>query len=104
VPRGTRQLFRENGFCDGRTIVREPERRKSVVWNTFSNGDVLRLCTFYLLSTGALFAYLPHCAAGILILLVWQFNSFRRPAIMVLTIPLIVIGVTAGLWCARVQL
>lgn len=48
-------------------------------------------------ATGALFAYLPHCAAGILILLVWQFNSFRRPAIIILTIPLIVIGAAAGL-------
>ena len=104
MPRGTRQLFLENRFCDGRTIVREPERRKSAVWDRFSIGDVLRLYAFCLQSAGALFAYLPHCAAGILILLVWQFNPFRRPAIIVLTIPLIVTGVTAGLWCAHVQL
>lgn len=48
-------------------------------------------------ATGALFAYLPHCAAGILVLLVWQFNSFRRPAVILLTIPLIMIGAVSGL-------
>jgi len=48
-------------------------------------------------ATGALFAYLPHCAAGILVLLVWQFNSFRRPAVILLTIPLIMIGAASGL-------
>jgi len=48
-------------------------------------------------ATNALFAYLPHCAAGILVLLVWQFNSFRRPAVIGFTIPLIVIGAAAGL-------
>jgi len=48
-------------------------------------------------ATGALFAYLPHCVAGILVLLVWQFNSFRRPAVILLTIPLIMIGAASGL-------
>ncbi len=48
-------------------------------------------------ATGALFAYLPHCAAGILVLLIWQFNSFRRPAVILLTIPLIMIGAASGL-------
>ncbi|WOF75133.1 efflux RND transporter permease subunit [Parvibaculaceae bacterium PLY_AMNH_Bact1] len=48
-------------------------------------------------ATGALFAYLPHCAAAILVLLVWQFNSYRRPAVILLTIPLIMIGATSGL-------
>lgn len=48
-------------------------------------------------ATGALFAYLPHCAAAILVLLVWQFNSFRRPAVILLTIPLIMIGAASGL-------
>ncbi len=48
-------------------------------------------------ATGALFEYLPHCGAAILVLLVWQFNSFRRPAVILLTIPLIMIGATSGL-------
>jgi|TARA_R110002096_G_scaffold314706_2_gene508909 multidrug efflux pump subunit AcrB len=48
-------------------------------------------------ATGALFAYLPHCGAAILVLLVWQFNSFRRPAVILLTIPLIMIGAVSGL-------
>lgn len=46
---------------------------------------------------GYLFAYLPHCAALIIALLVWQFNSFRRPVIILLTIPLTLIGVVVGL-------
>lgn len=48
-------------------------------------------------ANAALFAYLPHCALGIVALLVWQFNSFRRPAIIFLTIPLVMIGASSGL-------
>ena len=44
-----------------------------------------------------LFANLPICLALIVVLLVWQFNSFRRPIIIMLTIPLILIGATIGL-------
>jgi multidrug efflux pump subunit AcrB len=45
----------------------------------------------------ALFLYMPHCLVAIVLLLVWQFNSFRRTAVIVLTIPLIVIGASLGL-------
>jgi multidrug efflux pump subunit AcrB len=48
----------------------------------------------------ALFKYMPHCLAAIVALLIWQFNSFRRPLIIVLTIPLIVIGAALGLLVA----
>ena len=48
-------------------------------------------------ANSALFAYMPHCLALIVVLLVWQFNSFRRPAIIMLTIPLVLIGASAGL-------
>ena len=48
-------------------------------------------------ANGALFAYLPHCLAGIVFLLILQFNSFRRPAIVFLTIPLVVLGGAIGL-------
>ncbi len=48
-------------------------------------------------ANGALFRYMPHCLVGIIALLIWQFNSFRRPAIVALTIPLIIIGASAGL-------
>jgi len=44
-----------------------------------------------------LFENLPICLALIVVLLVWQFNSFRRPIIILLTIPLILIGATIGL-------
>ena len=44
-----------------------------------------------------LFATMPLCLAGIVFLLIWQFNSFRRPAIILLTIPLSFIGAVAGL-------
>lgn len=45
----------------------------------------------------ALFRYMPQCLIAIVLLLVWQFNSFRRTAVIVLTIPLIVIGASLGL-------
>lgn len=45
----------------------------------------------------ALFRYMPQCLIVIVLLLVWQFNSFRRTAVIVLTIPLIVIGASLGL-------
>lgn len=46
---------------------------------------------------GALFEFLPLCMALIVVLLVWQFNSFRRPLIIGLTIPLSFIGAVLGL-------
>ena len=46
---------------------------------------------------GYLFKYMPVCLALIVILLVWQFNSFRRPLIILMTIPLTFIGVVPGL-------
>ncbi len=44
-----------------------------------------------------LFENLPICLALIVFLLVWQFNSFRRPLIILLTIPLVLVGATIGL-------
>jgi len=49
-------------------------------------------------SNGALFEFAPHALFGILVLLVLQFGSFRRSAIVLLTIPLILIGANFGLW------
>ncbi len=46
---------------------------------------------------GYLLKYMPPCFALIVALLVWQFNSFRRPAIILLTIPLTLVGVVMGL-------
>jgi multidrug efflux pump subunit AcrB len=48
-------------------------------------------------ANAALFAYMPHCLVGIVVLLIWQFNSLRRPAIILLTIPLVLIGAVLGL-------
>ncbi len=48
-------------------------------------------------SNSKLFAYAPHALFGIVLLLVLQFDSFRRPAIILLTIPLVVIGANFGL-------
>ncbi len=45
----------------------------------------------------ALFEFVPHCLAFIVILLVWQFNSFAKPAIIFITIPLSFIGAAIGL-------
>ncbi|MCL6416727.1 efflux RND transporter permease subunit [Aestuariirhabdus sp. Z084] len=44
-----------------------------------------------------LFGLAPHALFLILMLLVLQFNSFRRPAIILLTIPLVIIGANFGL-------
>jgi multidrug efflux pump subunit AcrB len=48
-----------------------------------------------------LFGFLPVALAGIVILLVGQFNSFRRGGIVIATIPLIIIGGTLGLMIMR---
>lgn len=48
-----------------------------------------------------LFKNMPVCFALILALLVWQFGSFRRPAIILLTIPLTLIGAVIGLLVMR---
>ncbi|MER2493657.1 efflux RND transporter permease subunit [Catenovulum sediminis] len=45
----------------------------------------------------ALAANMPLVLAGVIILLVLQFNSFRRPLIIIITIPLSFIGAVAGL-------
>ncbi|WP_286828262.1 MULTISPECIES: efflux RND transporter permease subunit [Kordiimonas] len=45
----------------------------------------------------ALFENMPIALAMIIVLMVWQFNSFRRPLIIMLTIPLSFIGAVAGL-------
>jgi len=41
------------------------------------------------------------CFAAIVILLVWQFNSIRRAAIIMLTIPLVLVGAVVGLTVMR---
>jgi len=54
------------------------------------------------LETGAetmakLMQWLPVCVFGIAVLLIWQFNSFRRPLIIFITIPLAFTGGFIGL-------
>ncbi|MFB3082170.1 MAG: efflux RND transporter permease subunit, partial [Gammaproteobacteria bacterium] len=48
-----------------------------------------------------LFKYLPHCVLLIIVLLIWQFNSFRRPAIILFTLPLAFVGALVGLFGFR---
>jgi len=45
--------------------------------------------------------WLPLCVFGILILLIWQFNSFRKPVIIFITIPLAFTGSFFGLAAMR---
>ncbi|MGD8242329.1 MAG: efflux RND transporter permease subunit [Desulfobacterales bacterium] len=45
--------------------------------------------------------YMPACFFGIVVLLIWQFNSFRRPAIIFFTIPLAFTGAFIGLVIMR---
>lgn len=49
----------------------------------------------------ALQANLPLCIGLIFILLVGQFNSFKRPLVIIATIPLVIVGVAAGLLVTR---
>ena len=44
----------------------------------------------------ALAGTMPPCLLGIIVLLIWQFNSIRRPAIIMLTIPLSFTGALIG--------
>jgi multidrug efflux pump subunit AcrB len=46
---------------------------------------------------GKLMRWLPICVFGIAVLLIWQFNSFRRPLIIFVTIPLAFTGGFIGL-------
>ncbi|WP_420548705.1 efflux RND transporter permease subunit [Curvivirga sp.] len=48
-------------------------------------------------ANAALFKYMPHCMGLMLLLLIWQFNSFRKPFIIAFTIPLLIIGASLGL-------
>jgi multidrug efflux pump len=44
-----------------------------------------------------LFKWLPHCGFLIVVLLIWQFNSFRRPFMIIFTLPLAFTGAFVGL-------
>ena len=46
-------------------------------------------------------AWFPPCFLLIIALLIWQFNSFRRAAIIIITIPLILIGAVVGMLVMR---
>jgi multidrug efflux pump subunit AcrB len=48
-----------------------------------------------------LFASMPQCLLAIVLLLVWQFNSFRRPGIIILTIPMAFAGALFGVFILR---
>lgn len=48
-----------------------------------------------------LFKWLPHCAFLMVVLLIWQFNSFRRPFIIFFTLPLAFVGALVGLFAFR---
>jgi len=45
--------------------------------------------------------WMPHCFFGIVLLLVWQFNSIRRPMIIFITIPMAFVGGFIGLHIMR---
>ena len=49
----------------------------------------------------ALSANFPLCVGAMLLLLVIQFNGYRRPLIIVATLPLLVIGAVLGLYAMR---
>ncbi|MCK5189646.1 MAG: efflux RND transporter permease subunit, partial [Methylococcales bacterium] len=45
--------------------------------------------------------WFPFCFLMIIVLLVWQFNSFRRAGIILITVPLILIGAVIGMLVMR---
>ncbi len=49
----------------------------------------------------ALFAFVPLCLLGVLVCLVGQFNSVRKPIVILLTVPLAFTGVAIGLLVAK---
>ena len=49
----------------------------------------------------ALFAFVPVCLFGVLICLVGQFNSVRKPIVVLLTVPIAFTGVAIGLLVAN---
>ena len=50
---------------------------------------------------GKLMHWLPYCVFGIFALLIWQFNSFRKPIIIFMTIPLAFTGAFFGIAAMR---
>ncbi len=48
-------------------------------------------------ASAAIFAFVPLCLLGVLVCLVGQFNSFRKPVVVLLTIPVAFTGVAIGL-------
>jgi multidrug efflux pump subunit AcrB len=52
-------------------------------------------------SQGELFRYAPHCLLAMLVLLLYQFDSFRNTALVMSTIPLILVGSILGLFVFR---
>ena len=52
---------------------------------------------------GYLFASMPLSGGLIVFLLVWQFNSFRRPLIILLTIPMAFVGAVLGLLVMKAE-
>ncbi|MGD8503739.1 MAG: efflux RND transporter permease subunit, partial [Syntrophobacterales bacterium] len=45
----------------------------------------------------ALKIFIPHALGAMILLMVWQFNSYAKPAIIFITIPLVLIGAAPGL-------
>ncbi|RQR51301.1 AcrB/AcrD/AcrF family protein [Burkholderia sp. Bp9140] len=45
----------------------------------------------------ALLQYLPHALIAILVLFVWQFNSFRKVAIVIISVPFVLVGAALAL-------
>ncbi len=110
--KGVWELGRIKRFDQVRTIAIEGKHPALTAEQLFSTLrpaiDALELGPEYSWEVGAeledsaeaqerLFGNMPLAFVGIVILLIWQFNSFRRPAIILLTIPLSLIGGVAGL-------
>ncbi|UCG14007.1 MAG: efflux RND transporter permease subunit [Deltaproteobacteria bacterium] len=48
-------------------------------------------------ASSALAIFIPHALGAMILLMVWQFNSYAKPAIIFITIPLVLIGAAPGM-------
>jgi multidrug efflux pump subunit AcrB len=71
-------------------LIENLDLKKSYRWEV--GGEIEKTIE----SNKKLIRYMPPCLLGIVILLIWQFNSLRRPAINLITIPLAFNGALMG--------
>jgi multidrug efflux pump subunit AcrB len=78
-------------FAALRPVLDEMEFPKNHYWEVGAELEDSAKAQKYLMK------WMLPCFGGIVFLLVWQFNSIRRAAIIILTMPLVLVGAVVGL-------